>query len=1149
MLAIKKLQSLAKGNSSSATTNGLNSGQLNHYSSSSSLQSSTNLNSSLNSINSSHSTNSKSSLLHNNLYLPLNSNSIYGVHHQPYQEVIINTNRNSTKLNSSANVSPDGQSNNTSVNSNLSLGNLINQANGTPTTPELKTFQQLSTASTTGTTTSTTAVHSNQSFFMNNNEQQHHLLNGNGSISSSSNSLASSLNNSSNSASLIKLPPLLISNNNNSQQQQQYAYLNGNLNHQLINGHHQIINHQMMNNGNNLQPQLMMINRGRSMESLPMEPIYGIRQIVNGQTAIAVNSLVDGQPVQLIYANPNQLQSTNGSTNTIYLQQQQPQQQQQRSQSQQQHNPNEMYLILNNDMDGTATLNRPKNLIKNRPVAKIAAKTRDLNGLSADDDNSISEQKQAIIANQQIYGNLNGANFNNTIIANNMINTNLNNNGYHYAYMDNSQQIYENNAYIQQQQKLLNGLNNNNNLQERNSYIYATLKRNKKIPPPIPQRAGSIRSDQPLPQLPLTAPSTPSAHQPSSLGQLRRGSTNSLDDAQNLLNHQLNQLALAQKLKQQLNQRSSCSSLETMQEEAFATCVKSLTSRFSMNSSSLDDDDLTIPISTINSTKANNTITTNSTINNSSSTLSTSINNNDNNKNSSPISKNVVVNEIGKDELSATSTIINSPTNDQTKVSHNQQLANSLSSKLSIINNCTPSSKDESINLNHSQNSTGSNDFPEPPSPSLLSSTNDSSINELQHPKPTITPPLPPPPTAAVILNQQQQIPNNKIVTNSTATSTTALLQQHQQMNNNHQLINGINVNNMNNLNKTIAAQAQLLRQLKAPNNQIHFKFDNACIDRQQQQQQQFHHECTVSSSSSTESMPFANDNLGTMMRPRPNQMNCCNNNNVQQQLKEFASSSSSSSICSVSSITSSSTSSSSVSSNLNLLNNNNNSNLPASSSSSSLNNNNNVTPIIQNAQINLPPLPPPPTVQHQSSFYQSLVPQLQPPPQQHNINYTGNKIENAVRTSVNCISNLSNHLNLSKLITSNSATNTAFRSLLGKSPVQPPQIPAKPLIINQQQQQTTNKNWPCSPIKQLTSPDHVPNISQINNTNDNNQISSSCGTNKPVIQNLREQQISNGIIVNCNNEMNKLNNTIGNSNHDNFRSQQINLQSNHHLE
>jgi len=454
MLAIKKLQSLAKGSSSNNTngSNTLTSGQLNHYSSASSLQSSVNLNSSLNSLNSSHSTTSKSSsLMHNNLYLPLQSQPIY----QTFQEVAIYTNRqNSTK-----GVSPDGQNGsnvnsvNSSVNSSASIAGLIQhqQQNGTPTTPELKTFQQISTASNTNSNTSNTI-----------SLQPDQL-----SISSSSNSLVSSLNNSSNSA--MNLPPLLNG---------QYAYLsNGNLNsyHQLINGHHhpqlingqingQIINGQFISNGQIAQlthhPQ-MIINRGRSMESLShgqqiVEPIYGVRQIVIGQ---ATTAIVDGQTVQVIYANNNHLQH------------------------QQQQNQNEMYLIYNNDMDGTATLNRPKNLIKNRPVAKIAAKTRDLNGLTDSNGgliggDNINEQK--LLANQQIYGNLNGGSnyngvMNNTVIANNMINANLNN---QYAqYMDNT--IYENNVYIQEQQKLTNN-GNNVGLQDRNSYIYATLKRGKK---------------------------------------------------------------------------------------------------------------------------------------------------------------------------------------------------------------------------------------------------------------------------------------------------------------------------------------------------------------------------------------------------------------------------------------------------------------------------------------------------------------------------------------------------------------------------------------------------------------------------------------------------------------------------------------------
>ena len=1082
MLAIKKLQSLAKG-SSSSNTNGGNSNHLNHYSSASSLQSSTNLNSSLNSLNSSHSTTSKSSsLLHANLYLPLQTQPIYGVHagHQTYQEVAINTNRNSTKLNG---TSPDGVSNNTSVNSSLSLGGLIGNSNGTPTTPELKTFQQLSTGSTTSSTVTSTTVHPSHHQLI-----SEHL---NGSIGSSSNSLASSLNNSSNSAS-VNLPPLLVTSNGHHlvngtvNGQPTYAYLNGNLNGnhatlingaqigqmgaqingQIVNGQHHLINGNRIASStqlNQMPPQVVMVSRGRSMESLPHhpEPIYGVsRQMLNGQTAIAT---VDGQqmPVQVIYANANQLQATDANGQTIYLQPQ---------------TTNEMYLILNNDMDGTATLNRPKNLTKNRPVAKIAAKTRELNGMTDQNgqlDDNISEQKQALLANQQIYGNLqslNGANYpngmSNTVIVNNMINANLNNG--QLAFVP-DQQIYESSAFLQQ--KLANGMANgmaNGALQDRNSYIYATLKRSKKVPPPIPKRTNSMRTGPNGQPQQLSAPSTPSSHQPS----LRRG--NSLDDAQNLLTHQLNQLALAQKLKQQLNQRSSCSNLETMQEEVFASCVKSLTSRFSMDSSSLDD----LPTPTVGSTTSapNQPATKN---------------------NSSPVSNGTAsaANTVGN---TAVNTVVNGTVNgkpaeqrraDEPPIqpptdSKANQLANSLSAAARAAGHQDKEPTSASLNQSNS-----SGDFPPLPSPSMLlnNSANDSSSStgDLPHPKPTITPPLPSPPVVS-----SQQTPNGSLPVGA---------QQANGNVNGNANINVSNINNvnLNNINRTLAAQ--FTRPFK-PAGQV-FKFDHETTagyptkPPHPSAHPSPHHlaeQCSVSSSSSTESMlPFANDNVGTM-RPRPNQLNGAS----AQHLKQFASSSSSSSICSVSSMTSSSTSSSlsSASSNAN--------GVPTSCSSSSL-----TQPIL-----NPPTQPPPPLIQtvpslqttiqslqanqtalqnvlnhqnHQSvlmphqSPYQSLAPTQ--PQHYNNLNnstgsngssHAGNTIENVVRTSVNCISNLSNHLNLSKLIASNPAS--TFR-LLGK-PVQPPQVPVKPATSI-----TATKNWPCSPVKQvITSPEHVPNISQI---------------------------------------------------------------------
>ena len=131
----------------------------------------------------------------------------------------------------------------------------------------------------------------------------------------------------------MNLPPLLLNG--------QYGYLsNGNVNsyHQLINGTHhpQIINGQLVNgqlingqlisnnlvtNGQLSHPQVMMINRGRSMESLPhaqqiAEPIYGVRQIVNGQSTTAI---VDGQTVQVIYANGNHLQQQQQNLSLIHI--------------------------------------------------------------------------------------------------------------------------------------------------------------------------------------------------------------------------------------------------------------------------------------------------------------------------------------------------------------------------------------------------------------------------------------------------------------------------------------------------------------------------------------------------------------------------------------------------------------------------------------------------------------------------------------------------------------------------------------------------------------------------------------------------------------------------------------------------------------
>lgn len=162
------------------------------------------------------------------------------------------------------------------------------------------------------------------------------------------------------------------------------------------------------------------------------------------------------------------------------------------------------------EIDGTATLQRPKGLIKNKPIAKIIAKTRQTDS---------NEQ-----LNQQMF--LNEPQKSSLDRLDSMTQT------------DNQQ-----NTYICDENQT------NQYFQDLSSPIYSSLKRNKKPPPP-PKRVNSIRNSpagSPLygtPKLPTFA--SPQHQNP-------------------------------------------YDGYEDFQEEVFATCVKSLTSRFSINANDMND--------------------------------------------------------------------------------------------------------------------------------------------------------------------------------------------------------------------------------------------------------------------------------------------------------------------------------------------------------------------------------------------------------------------------------------------------------------------------------------------------------------------------------------------------------------------------------
>ena len=159
------------------------------------------------------------------------------------------------------------------------------------------------------------------------------------------------------------------------------------------------------------------------------------------------------------------------------------------------------------EIDGTATLQRPKGLIKNKPIAKIVAKTRqtDANQIN---QQIFSNEPQKICSFDKRLDSM-------TQTDNNSLNT--------YICDDNQTNPY---------------------FQDMSSQLYSTLQRKK--PPPPPKRVNSIRNN-------TSSYGTPSM--------------TTFSPNQNTVHRE---------------------EYEDFQEQVFASCVKSLTSRFSINNNSED---------------------------------------------------------------------------------------------------------------------------------------------------------------------------------------------------------------------------------------------------------------------------------------------------------------------------------------------------------------------------------------------------------------------------------------------------------------------------------------------------------------------------------------------------------------------------------
>ncbi|RWS31914.1 Caskin-2-like protein [Leptotrombidium deliense] len=174
------------------------------------------------------------------------------------------------------------------------------------------------------------------------------------------------------------------------------------------------------------------------------------------------------------------------------------------------------------EVDGTATLHRPKGMFKARPVAKIVAKTRQM-------DNNVTFESFDSVGD---YKSKNGGNCV-TVDEKSMDNINSVENSWSGSVGGNS---------------CCDGSPARNNFiyknQSNDSLIYGVVKK-KNAPPPPPKRTNSMKST-----------STGSY-------MLRSLSVNDSPDEPPL--------------------PARCNSLEAMQEQAFATCVKSIASRFQIN--------------------------------------------------------------------------------------------------------------------------------------------------------------------------------------------------------------------------------------------------------------------------------------------------------------------------------------------------------------------------------------------------------------------------------------------------------------------------------------------------------------------------------------------------------------------------------------
>lgn len=832
MLAIRKLQSLARSNGHSSISN-THLDTTSHYSSQSSLQSSNKLTCSQTSLQSAGSAcTNASSNTNSSLYLPLIQAYGPASSNSGIQKVAINTRR--VTVGKSTQASPDG------AQPPLTSNGL------TPNTPELKTFQQLPS--------------SNQSI---------------------------------------------------SQQTQQPAQTQTHAQFEPI----YVSKGQLVHPNAAQMPvtQVLYTASGQPVyASLPAQPLYHT-PVYASQSIYGTTTGIAHQFVQPIYSN--------GSPNTDHY----------------------SYESDHNSSNGNGTLGRPKNVCKTRPIAKVAAKTRE------DYTQHVIQapEKQTFDSNE-----VSLSNNADKVMTNNYLN-HLQNSQYinthqqHQHQMINAQQpqqqiiyadqtaLQNSNVYSQlpyhvqqQQQQVLSQSQLPNGVvytsppqitpqqqlmqqqlhlqlqqmhlpidsqqqqpqaiqQLNNSYIYATLKR-KKLPPPIPKRTNSMRSGC------STAPTTPLLPPDNSSPQMVLQRRGSLDDCSQI--NALVPLSLPPATVNLMDDR------DLMQEQVFATCVKSLTTRFSMNAKAIEQAHEASVAATVVASTASTTITTSATPK---TALPPSANvapvpSADGNKSGEKTNDDKLTNSVienatlrrnAKDVVRGTTQQLQRISSGSSNCSSSLSTlcsSSGVSSLSSGASNCESGSCESSLNGQSrtpsatsseciaSQTSTSetialppadcAEDFPPPPSPSVLpvdagsESSGPSSLEAL--------PPPPPPPsslnTAFLSHSLPPPPPPLSSINMSTSCSTTG----------SHNVIPQANV--------TPAAQV-----LPTKNNH----FVNPSMMTGPASSPCVHSECCVSSSSSTDSMPFANDNIGTL-RAKPD---CSSNLCYQRQMAMFATGSESS--------------------------------------------------------------------------------------------------------------------------------------------------------------------------------------------------------------------------------------------------------------